>query len=114
MRMVGHKTESIYRRYRIVDEQDLRDAAARLDTVVLAADKKACDRQVGHRQVGWALLAHSAHLLPDYVFGGAGGGMSLLKISRASRHCPLEPRFKMTTYFPLSVVGWPVFGVMDI
>ena len=31
MRMVGHKTEAIYRRYRIVDEQDLRDAAARLD-----------------------------------------------------------------------------------
>ena len=34
MRMVGHKTEAIYRRYRIVDEQDLRDAAARLDAVV--------------------------------------------------------------------------------
>lgn len=33
MRMVGHKTESIYRRYRIVDDQDLRDAAARLDAV---------------------------------------------------------------------------------
>lgn len=31
MRMVGHKTEAIYRRYRIVDEQDLRDAAALLD-----------------------------------------------------------------------------------
>ncbi len=33
MRMVGHKTEAIYRRYRIVDEQDLRDAAVRLDGV---------------------------------------------------------------------------------
>ena len=31
IRMAGHKTEAIYRRYRIVDEQDLRDAAARLD-----------------------------------------------------------------------------------
>lgn len=29
MRMVGHKTEAIYRRYRIVDEQDLRDAPRR-------------------------------------------------------------------------------------
>ena len=35
MRMVGHKTESIYRRYRIVDDQDLRDAAARLNAVSL-------------------------------------------------------------------------------
>ncbi|HXG90327.1 MAG TPA: tyrosine-type recombinase/integrase [Vicinamibacterales bacterium] len=31
MAMVGHKTESIYRRYRIVDDRDLRDAVARLD-----------------------------------------------------------------------------------
>ena len=31
--MVGHKTEAIYRRYRIVDAVDLRDAARRLDAV---------------------------------------------------------------------------------
>jgi integrase len=31
MAMVGHKTEAIYRRYRIVDAVDLRDAARRLD-----------------------------------------------------------------------------------
>jgi hypothetical protein len=31
MSMVGHKTESIYRRYAIVDEAMLREAAARLD-----------------------------------------------------------------------------------
>jgi hypothetical protein len=36
MRMVGHKTEAIYRRYRIVDEQDLRDAAARLDATAIS------------------------------------------------------------------------------
>jgi len=30
MRMVGHKTEAIYRRYAIVSESDLKDAAARL------------------------------------------------------------------------------------
>lgn len=32
MAMVGHKTESIYRRYAIVDEQMHREAAAKLDT----------------------------------------------------------------------------------
>lgn len=33
MAMVGHKTEAIYRRYRIVDGADLRQAAALLDAV---------------------------------------------------------------------------------
>jgi hypothetical protein len=31
MEMIGHKTESIYRRYAIVDQASRRDAAARLD-----------------------------------------------------------------------------------
>lgn len=31
MAMVGHKTESIYRRYAIVDAGALRDAAAKID-----------------------------------------------------------------------------------
>jgi hypothetical protein len=31
MAMVGHKTEAIYRRYAIVDEQTHREAAAKLD-----------------------------------------------------------------------------------
>lgn len=35
MAMVGHKTESIYRRYRIVDGADLRQAAALLDAATL-------------------------------------------------------------------------------
>ena len=39
MAMVGHKTESIYRRYAIVDEQMHREAAAKLDT--WADDQKA-------------------------------------------------------------------------
>jgi integrase len=30
MRMIGHKTESVYRRYAIVSESDLREAAAKL------------------------------------------------------------------------------------
>lgn len=34
MSMVGHKTESIYRRYAIVDEAMQREAAARLDAFV--------------------------------------------------------------------------------
>jgi integrase len=33
MAMVGHKTESVYRRYDIVSESDLHDAAKRLDAV---------------------------------------------------------------------------------
>jgi integrase len=33
MKMVGHKTESVYRRYAIVAESDLHDAARRLDAV---------------------------------------------------------------------------------
>lgn len=33
MQMVGHKTESIYRRYHILDASDLHDAAARLDAL---------------------------------------------------------------------------------
>jgi len=36
MSMVGHKTESIYRRYAIVDEQMQREAAARLDAFTAA------------------------------------------------------------------------------
>jgi hypothetical protein len=31
MRITGHKTEAIYRRYAIVNEQDLRDAARRVE-----------------------------------------------------------------------------------
>jgi integrase len=37
MQMVGHKTDSIYRRYRIVDTQDLLEAARRLDGVTTTA-----------------------------------------------------------------------------
>jgi integrase len=33
MKMVGHKTESIYRRYAIVTESDLREAAGRIQTL---------------------------------------------------------------------------------
>ena len=36
MSMVGHKTESIYRRYAIVDEAMQREAAARLDAFTSA------------------------------------------------------------------------------
>ena len=33
MKMVGHKTESIYRRYAIVDEAMLKEGAAKLQTL---------------------------------------------------------------------------------
>ena len=36
MAMVGHKTESIYRRYAIVDAGALRDAAAKIDRAASA------------------------------------------------------------------------------
>jgi len=45
--MVGHKTDSIYQRYAIVDEQMHREAAAKLDAwnaeqrAKVAADRKA-------------------------------------------------------------------------
>ena len=37
MSLVGHKTESIYRRYAIVDEAMQKEAAARLDAFAAAA-----------------------------------------------------------------------------
>ena len=39
MKMVGHKTESIYRRYAIADERSMKEAAAKLDEF-LAIDQQ--------------------------------------------------------------------------
>jgi hypothetical protein len=33
MKLTGHRTESVYRRYAIVSDADLRDAAARIGTL---------------------------------------------------------------------------------
>jgi hypothetical protein len=33
MKLVGHKTESIYRRYAIVSEAEMKDAAAKLEGI---------------------------------------------------------------------------------
>jgi integrase len=38
MKITGHKTETVYRRYAIVSDADLRDAARRLASVDTAAD----------------------------------------------------------------------------
>jgi hypothetical protein len=35
MQMTGHKTRSVFERYNIVSDGDLRDAAARLDAVAI-------------------------------------------------------------------------------
>jgi integrase len=40
MQMVGHKTESIYRRYHIIAESDIRAAGAKLDQLNVAPGKK--------------------------------------------------------------------------
>ena len=36
MKITGHKTDSVYRRYRIVPERDMRDALARTQDAVKA------------------------------------------------------------------------------
>lgn len=41
MQMTGHKTPSVFQRYNIVSDGDLKDAARRLDAVVVQAAKKA-------------------------------------------------------------------------
>lgn len=41
MSIVGHKTESIYRRYAIVDEAMQREAAARLDAFAVGPSRSA-------------------------------------------------------------------------
>jgi hypothetical protein len=52
MAMVGHKTESIYRRYAIVDEQMHREAAAKLDTWHLEQQAKAEAARNQYRRIG--------------------------------------------------------------
>lgn len=51
MAMVGHKTESIYRRYAIVDAEALREAAARIDRAAVlsvTSGKNAGKKPAGH------------------------------------------------------------------
>lgn len=45
MQITGHKTASVYRRYRIVSTQELRDALARLATDARLSDATASDRR---------------------------------------------------------------------
>jgi hypothetical protein len=46
MKLVGHKTESIYRRYAIVARQDLVDGITRLAEYRVGIDKTAGGRKV--------------------------------------------------------------------
>jgi len=38
MKMVGHRTEAIYRRYAIVDEATLKESARKLDALASGSD----------------------------------------------------------------------------
>ena len=40
MKLTGHKTESVYRRYSIADDRDLRVALERLDAMAVAVRKR--------------------------------------------------------------------------
>jgi integrase len=53
MAMTGHKTEAVYRRYDIVSERDLYDAAARIDR--LADGQKVLGHKLGHNRAGEGL-----------------------------------------------------------
>lgn len=39
MQMTGHKTRSVFERYNIVSDGDLRDAARKLDSIATQIDK---------------------------------------------------------------------------
>jgi len=43
MKLTGHKTDSVFRRYDIVSDLDVKDAARRLDEVAMALPRKAAE-----------------------------------------------------------------------
>ena len=47
MQLIGHKTESVYRRYAIVDASMLKDAAAQLDAYHAVEKQKAAAERRG-------------------------------------------------------------------
>jgi hypothetical protein len=59
MKMVGHKTEAIYRRYAIADENMLREGAAKLEALLeaqrrrLPGGRPAENRQSNGKVSGW-------------------------------------------------------------
>ncbi len=49
MKLLGHKTEEMFKRYRIVDEQDLEDATNKLEAYFQKMDNTFGDRVVSIR-----------------------------------------------------------------
>jgi hypothetical protein len=85
MRLTGHKTRSVFDRYDIVSESDLRDAAAKLDQVVRAATN--ATSQI------WSLLDQSGYsfsdAIPDCAFVNIRSFCcsSLACVSSSAVHC---------------------------
>jgi hypothetical protein len=52
MRLVGHRTESIYRRYAIVSEADIHEAGASLDTLASTTKSLQSGKRGGQRRRG--------------------------------------------------------------
>jgi len=46
MKISGHKTNSIFRRYNITDEDDLREAAKKRDAYIATVEQNLADRYV--------------------------------------------------------------------
>ena len=52
MKMVGHKTEAIYRRYAIADEKSMKEAAEKLDLTIRAVNRLVSGKKLEGVRIG--------------------------------------------------------------